>query len=293
MAQGPYRRPLQERGTGPVSEPLRFTARPEFHSPTLVIGWALDGARLGWRVTDYLITALGGKSFCSIEPVDFFPLGGVTVWNDLVLFPESRFYACPEQDLVVFRSAPPASNWYRFLHLIMDVAREYCHVREVYTVGSMVAIGPHTADRQFFATTNSADFKQELAPYGITREVNYETPPEGRPTLNSYCLWTAKRRGITGANLWTPIPFYLVSSEDPAAYRRMVGFLNHRLGLGLELGDLDEQTRQLYQRIDRIRASSPDVDSLISRLENGENLEEGEGEKLANAVEKALQENQA
>jgi len=184
-----------------MTDVVRYTARPEFRSPTLIAGWAMDAARLGWRVTDYIIRKLDAQPFCYIEPVDFFSLGGVSIDNDLVVFPESRFYACPEKDLVIFQSTPPGYEWYRFLSLALDVAQEYCHVSEFYTVGSMISLGPHTAPRQFFATFGSQEMKEELSPYELSREVNYETPPGGKPTLNSYFLWAVKRRNIPGANL--------------------------------------------------------------------------------------------
>jgi len=250
----------------------------------------MDAARLGRRVTDYLISELGGQPFCHIEPVDFFPLAGVTIYNDLVLFPDSRFYAFPEKDLVVFQSTPPSHERYRFLSLVLDVARDYCHIRDLYTVGSVIAFGPHTAPRQFFGTVGSPELKEELSPYGITRETNYETPPGGRPTLSSFFLWTAKRRRIPGVNLWVPIPFYLMSSDDPAGYRKVLEFLSHRLDLGLDLSSFDEGARTLDERIDRLRAASPDVDKAITKLENGERLDEGEGEKLAREVDQALEE---
>jgi proteasome assembly chaperone (PAC2) family protein len=273
-----------------MTELVKFSSRPEFRNPTLVAAWSMDAAGLGWRVTDYLVSKLGGQPFCHIEPVDFFPLGGVTIDNDLVEFPESRFYACPEKDLVLFQSTPPGHEWYRFLNLVLDVARDYCHVREFYTVGSMIALGPHSAPRQFFATVSSRELKEELSPYGLTREVDYETPPGGRPTLSSFFLWATKRRSIPGANLWAPVPFYLASYDDPAACKMVLEFLNHRLGLRLELADLDEEARVLDERINRIRASSPEVDGYISKLENSERLAEGEGEKLAKKVEELLRE---
>lgn len=273
-----------------MNDAVRFSARPELRSPALIVGWAMDAGRLGTRVTDYLIKKLGGQPFCDIEPVDFFSLGGVTIADDLVLFPESKFYACAEKDVLVFRSPPPGYQWYQFLNLVLDVA-ESCHVKEVYTVGSMIALGPHTAPRQFFGTASSPQVKEELSGYQLTREVDYETPPGGKPTLNSFFLWTAKRRNIPGANLWVPVPFYLLSADDPAAYRKPLEFLNDRLDLAMDLADLDEQVRKQNERIDRMRAARPEVDKSIGKLEGAMRLAEGEGEKLAREVEEYLREN--
>ena len=273
-----------------MNEKVHFSARPELHTPAMVVGWAMDAGRLGWRVTDYLVKKLGGQAFCEIEPADFFPLNGVTIVNDIVYFPESQFYACPDKNLVVFRSMPPSYEWYQFLSLVLDVAQDYCHVREIYTIGSMIAMGAHTAPRQFFGTMGSAELKTELSEYNLSREMDFETPPGGRPTLNSFFLWAAKRRGIPSANLWIPVPFYLVSADDPEAYRGTLDFLSDRLSLGLDLADLDEQAGVLNERLDRMRAAQPEIDSIVGKLERGLRLAEGEGEKLAEKVSDFLRE---
>ncbi len=274
-----------------MTEALRFTGNPELRNPTLIVGWTMDAGRLGSRVTDHLISSLGAEPFCEIEPVDFFPLGGVTIYNDLILFPESRFYASAEKDVIIFKSTPPSHEWYRFLNLILDVALDGCHAGQVYTVGSMIAFGPDSAPRQFFGTMNSGELKEELSDYGLTREIDFQTPPGGRPTLNSFFLWCAKRRGLRGANLWVPVPFYLVSSDDPAAYRKPLEFLNHRLGLGMDLADMAERQKVQDDRMERLRLALPEADRTIRKLENSTRLTEGEGEKLARQVEEYLREN--
>ena len=152
----------------------------------------------------------------------------------------------------------------------------------------MIAFGPHTAPRQFFGTMNSPALKEALSGYGLTREVDYETPPGGRPTFNSFFLWAAKRRGLPGANLWVPVPFYLVSSDDPEACRKPLEFFNDWLGLAVDLGDLDERARTHGETMDRMRATLPEVDETIRKLESATRLSEGEGEKLAGEVERFL-----
>ena len=240
-------------------------------------------------MTDYLIRKLGGQPFCSIEPVEFFPLGGVAIENDLVQFPETRFYACPESDLVVLQSTPPSYEWYRFLNLVLDVA-QHCQVKELYTVGGMVALGAHTTPRQLWGTPNSPELKRTLSQYQITRDLNYETPPGQRPTISSFLSWTAKRRNIPAANLWVPIPFYLLPVTDPRAQKKVLEFLNLRLGLHLDLSDLDEAIRQQTEKLDRMRTSYPDIDRSISRLENNIGLSEEENQRLVRQVEEFLRE---
>jgi len=271
-----------------MKELFKFSRQPELREPSLVVGWSVDASSLGGKVTDCLIRKLRGQTFCEIEPVEFFSLGGVIIENDLVQISESKFYACPENDLVVFKSTPPSHEWYKFLNLILDIAQNYCHVKELYTVGGMISLGAHTAPREFFGTLNSPELKKTLSPYRLTRELDYETPPGQRPTLNSFLLWTAKRRNITGANLWVPIPFYLVTVDDPRAQKRILEFFHHRFDLQVDFGDLDEEIREQNEKIARMRTNSPEVDEYISKLESNIRLSEGENEELVKQVEEFL-----
>ena len=271
-----------------MNELFQFSGQPELQSPTLIVGWSADASQLGSRVTDYLNRKLGGQAFCEIEPVEFFSLGGVTIENDLVQFPESKFYACPQNDLVVFQSTTPNHEWYKFLNLILDIAQNHCHVKELYTVGGMITLGAHTAPRDMWSTFNSPELKKTLSPYRLSREMNFETPPGGRPTLNSFLLWTAQRRSIPGANLWVPIPFYLVAADDPQAQKRVLEFFNHRLDLQVDFGDLDEEIRKQNEKIARMRTNFPEIDKYISKLESNIRLSEGENEELVKRVEECL-----
>ena len=270
--------------------PLKLSWQPELQSPSLVVGWSADTGKLGAKVTDYLNRKLGGQSFGEIEPVEFFPLGGVTIEDDLVQFPESKFYACPKNDLVVLKSTPPSHEWYKFLNLILDTAEHYCHVKEIHIIGGMVSLSAHTTPRELLATFNSPELKKALNQYNLGREFDYETPPGQSPALNSFLLWAAKRRNIPGVNLWVPIPFYLVAANDPKAQRRVLDFFNQRFDLGIDFSDLDEEIRQQNQAIDELRNSFPDIDESIRRLESNLRLSVEENQKLVEEIEKFLRE---
>ena len=272
-----------------MEDPLKFFWQPQLQSPSLVVGWSEDASRLGSRVTDYLIRKLGGQGFCEIEPIEFFTLGGVAIEDNLVQFPESKFYACSKNDLVVFKSAQPRYEWYKFLNLVLDIA-EYCHAKELYTVGGMVSLSAHTAPRQLQGTFNSPELKEALSSYDLDRGMNYETPLGQRPTLNSFLLWVAKRRNIPGVSLWVPIPFYLVAVDDPQAQKRILGFFNQRFDLAIDFSDLDEEIRQQNQIMAEVRNSFPDIDESISRLESNLGLSAKESQRLLREIEKFLRE---
>lgn len=271
-----------------MTELLKYLSKPRFRNPALVVCWESDAGQLGEKVVEYLTHELGGEVFCKIDPVDFSPLGGVVIEKDIVLFPESTFYAIPERDLVIFSGSIPQYEWFRFLNLIVDVAQETCNAREIYTIGGMVVMGPHTAPRDFWATFNSPQIKESLASYQLSREMDFETPPGGRPTLNSFLLWTAKQRGLHGANLWVPVPFYLVDGDDPTAQKTVLEFMDNRLDLRLNFARIDSEIIRQYERLARLRQEQPEIDRTIKKLEGNLALSETEHETLVKTVEEYL-----
>ena len=269
-------------------EPLQFSAQPKLRKPTLVIGWESDTAQLGAGVTDYLMQKLDTQAFCDIDPVEFFPLGGVAIENDIVQFPRSTFYACHEHNLIIFRSSIPRYEWHKFLNLIIDVAQEYCHVKEIYAVGGMVTLTPHTVPRDFWATFSSPQIKKALTSYQLSRDMDFETPPGSRPTLNSYLLWVAKTRNLSVVNLWVPVPFYLMGNDDPTSHKKALEFLDDRLDLSLDFKEIDINIKQQNEKLAHLRQSAAEIDEIISKLENDQPLSEEERENLVKAVDDCL-----
>ena len=177
---------------------------------------------------------------------------------------------------------------HKFLNLVIDVAEHNYHVKEIYTIGEMVSLGAHTAPRELRGTFSSPELKKALSRFNLAGGLNYETPHGQRPTLNAFLLWTAKRRNIPGVNLWVPIPFYLVSVNDPKSEKAALEFFNQRFGLGIDLSDLDEEIRRQNQIIAEARGSFPDIDQSISKLESNLRLSDEENQRLVIEIERLL-----
>ena len=268
--------------------PLKIYQKPEFQNSSLVVGWSDDTGKLGIKVTNYLNKKLGGKEFAEIEPEDFFPLGGVSVEDNVAQFPESKFYFCQTENLVIFEGNPPVSEWYKFLSSVLDVAEHYCHTTELYTIGGVVSLSAHTTPRELIAIVNSPQTKEVLNQYDLVTDMDYETPPGRKPTLNSFLLWIAEMRNIAGVSLWVPIPFYLVAIEDPQACRKTLDFLDKRLGLGIDFRDIDEEVARQNKKIAQVRKQFPELDDYIRKLESNLSLTEKENEKLIKGIEEFL-----
>ena len=270
--------------------PVKIYKELDLRRSSLVLGWSEDIGNLGLKATGYLNQKLEGQEFAEIEPEDFFPLGGVAIKGNLAQFPESKFYACHKHELVVFQSDSPTVEWYKFLNSVLDIAEQHCRVKELYIIGAMVSFGAHTTPRELIAVVNSAEMKEVLSQYGLARDMDYQTPPGERPTLNSFLLWIAKGRNIPGVSLWVPISFYLAAVEDVQAQKKVLSFLNERLDLRIDFSDLDHELQEQNERLARVRSRFPQIDDYINRLESNLMLSEEENEELIKRIEDFLKE---
>jgi proteasome assembly chaperone (PAC2) family protein len=269
-------------------QPFTVFKEPKLQGSSLVVGWSQDAGKLGSSVIDYLKKKLGAEPFAEIALENFFSLGGVAVDDDVAHFPESSFYSYDEKNLVLFKSTPPSFNWYGFLSAVLDIAQNHCHVKEVFVIGGMVSPGVHTTPRMVMPIVNSQQMKASLNEFGVGLDMDYETPPGQRPTLSSYLLWAARGRKIDGASIWVPVPFYLISVEDPRACKRVIEFLDNRLGLGVDYGGLNDEIAEQNGKLAELTSQSPEVSGYIQKLETSLALTSEEGEKLAKDVEDFL-----
>jgi predicted ATP-grasp superfamily ATP-dependent carboligase len=266
----------------------RIYQQPETEDATLLVCWTQDAGGIGNGVFKYLYDRLHCTMFAEIEPGEFFPLRGVTVENDIASFPESRFYKCSEANLIIFKSSIPRFEWYRFIETVLEVAQEICQVKEIYTVGGMVSISAHTLPRILMATMNTAEFKTSLCDFDINLSLDYESPPGQRPTMSSYLIWEAMRRDIAGISLWVPVPFYMVSVTDLRSCRRMVDFLDRKLGMGMDFSSIDKSLGEQNYAILQATEAFPEIMDTIRKLETNSAVSEEESDKLVEIMEEYL-----
>ncbi len=265
-----------------------LSGSPDLKGSVLIVAWAEDASSLGVRVADYLLQALEFREFGEVLPEGFFPMGGVNVVDDVARFPESKFYVCDRNNLVIFKSSVPRMGWYRFLTSLLDVAYRDCAVKEIYTMGAMISAAAHTVPRLLISIVNNKEMKAALEPYNVVADNDYETPPGQKPTLSSYLAWLAGQRSIPAVNLWVPVPYYLVSIDDPRAVKRLVYFFNSKFDLGVDFTALDSIIAKQNNKIARLFDKSPEIKNMVRKLEVGDGLDGEESEKLAREIAEAL-----
>jgi septal ring factor EnvC (AmiA/AmiB activator) len=72
------------------------------------------------------------------------------------------------------------------------------------------------------------------------------------------------------------------------AQKKLLEFLDQRLGLQIDFQDIDEEIRKQDEKIAQVRDSSPEINEYISKLESNLRLSEKENEKLVKQVEEFL-----
>ena len=265
---------------------LELYQTPQLQNPSLLVGWQThDAGKLSSRIVHFLTEQLGGQRIAEVNPSGFFPLGGAAFKGNFIQVPESEFWACEKSSLLAFKGDEPKYEWYRFLTAVLDFAEHYCHARDLYTISATHSLTTHTTPRRILAVYNQPAFQRLLQDYGL-ENMTWEGPP----AISSYLLWVAERRNIPGVSLWPEIPFYLAASRDPSAAKLTLSFLDKRFNLGLDLGELDLEIRDQYEKIAELRRENPEIDRYVNRLETSLSLNEPEQVKLARGVYELLKE---
>jgi len=263
---------------------FKFSEQPTFENPSLIVGWDKDAGQLSQKVIEYINKKIKSRSFCEVEPADFFSLAGVTIEKNMAQFPEVKFYCGQRNDLVVFQGGEPIFERYRFLNDISDLVQSYCKIKNLYTISGTISSIAHTDSRKILAVYNQQEFQNQLAGFGL-EDMSWE----GKPAISSFLLWVAKRKGIPGVSLWTQIPFYLAASEDFQAIKLTLSFLNQRFNLELDFKNLDEQIDEQNKKIEQLRQEDPETNRHIATLESGLSLSEEEQFELIKSVNEILE----
>lgn len=265
---------------------FRFTFEPRLKKPSFVIGWTKDAGAVSPLAADHLIKASGSNDFCQIEPADFYPVGGVSVIDDVARFPQSRFFYSEQNPVVILRADEPQSNRYEFLSAVLDLAEHYgkTDLREpnqaeaLYTINGIAALTAHTTPRRVFAVFNDPATQRKLQPL-VPANASWQGPPH----VSTYLLWLAGQRQLPGVGLWVEVPFYLSDYEDYPSVKAAVSLLGTMLGWDLDLGELDRLAAEQNEKLAHME-DDPETEDMIRALEEGQSLDRQERTELVEAI---------
>lgn len=252
---------------------------PGLQHPSLLITWSADAGRLGPTMVDQLRRQLQFTEFAEIEPLGFFPTGGVVIDDDVVQFPASKFYARPGSELIVFHSMQPQSKLHSFLSTVVDVAQQF-KVKDAYIAAGLGSRMAHVDKRRVRTIVNMPEVKEQLSSLGLDTWMSYQGPP----SINSFFLWVARNRSLPAATFWGEIPFYLSGLVDWRGVQVMLGAIMRKFALELSFEQIDREVDTQQARLEELMKQNLEVGNAIGRLERGEQLTREEAESLARNV---------
>jgi predicted ATP-grasp superfamily ATP-dependent carboligase len=277
---------------------------PSLRNPIMVIafgGWS-DAGEAATGVITHLLSNLNGEInpdefnaslIAEVDSEDYYDfqvnrpliyIDGSMVrsltWPGVQIFAQRNPYG--ERDFILVRGVEPSMRWRAFARELLDFADD-CEVELVITLGSMLAVTPHTRAIPVSGTGAHPDIAARLG-VEVSR---YEGPTGILAVIQDGCV----RRGIDAIALWAAIPHYANMSPSPKATLALVNGLEDFLEISLPLGDLPDLSKQWEESVNQLVKEDSDIEEYIKTLEESKDaneLGEESGEELAREVERFL-----
>jgi len=277
------------------NDTLILESTPRMDGGAMILGFSgwMDGAEVSTGALDYLATKLNAPRIGEIRSGYFYILNvpgsmeitalfrpGTRIEDGLVKMldmPRNEFYAAESEKLLLFRGKEPNVGWELYADHLLDTAKR-CGIVDMFFMGSVGSVVPHTRDPVFWSTMNSEALRDRLTTHGVS-PTNYEGPA----SFATYLSLRAKDAGINMATLVAGIPSY-IEGRNPRCIEAMLAKLGEILGRSFDLGELQAQRREFLQGVQIAMTKNPKLTERIQQLEklydnevNGETTEETKG----------------
>jgi proteasome assembly chaperone (PAC2) family protein len=231
-------------------EAVRLYTEPKLNNPLMIAAWPGMGG-VAIVAAKYLTERLEAQEFASVEPDEFFDLGGVLVENSVVKeigIPEGKFYfyeSDGENDLISFMAeAQPNMKGYGLANIVIDVAQKF-GAKRLYTFAAAPTHIYHTNKPKVLAAATSPKLVQELEKYGVT--LLREGSISG---LNGLLLGVAKKRNIEGICLLGEIPIYTTQIANPRSSKAVLEVLTQMTGLEIDMTEIDSWAKETDKEVE-------------------------------------------
>ena len=238
-------------------------------------GW-MDGGEVSTGTVEYLRIKLRSHPVADIAPEPFFIYSFPGSMEMAAMFrpevciadgiitsydsPESTFHANPLSRVVLFESREPNLDWPGFAEAILEMAA-HCNVHEIFFVGSVAGIVPHTRDPRIHASISEPRLRPMLEQHGL-EPTNYEGPA----SFITYLMERGPEVGVRVMTLVAEIPAY-VQGKNVRCIEAMVRKLATILDLDLDIGDLKTMSLEFKKRLNEAVQERPDLAELLHKME--------------------------
>lgn len=250
----------------------------EMQSSKLVLGFSgwMDGGEVSTGTVRMLVERFGAEMVAEIDRDNFyienFPgnmdlsalfrphtkiIDGLIEYVD---WPKNRFYCDKANGLIFFQGVEPNMNWHHFSNNFFEFCQRF-NVKEVYFVGSISGLVPHTRDPKFMCLVSNEHMKQRFEKYGFDFN-NYEGPASVVTFLTS----EAVKYNIEMASIISSVPAY-VQGNNPICIAAVIRVLSGIMGFHLDIDDLRDMGDEYSKRLSDLVGEEPELEDNIRKLE--------------------------
>ena len=259
-------------------ENLQIDYMPDLTDARMLLGFSgwMNGGEVSTGTITFLEESLGAKPFGRIEPDEFYiyhfpgPMelaahfrpharieeGLVTEFEE----PENEFFCAENQNLILFRGKEPNMRWDAYADCLFDVA-ENANVREIYFIGSVGGLVPHTREPVFWTSMSEEGPRESLIDAGFS-PTNYDGPS----SFSTYLMTRARKRGMRMASCVCAIPSYVEGRNVKcieAITRKLVGLMD----MPLDLSGLEAETTEFLRGLDKALKVNTKFAERVRQLE--------------------------
>ncbi|BDI22634.1 PAC2 family protein [Herbiconiux sp. L3-i23] len=186
------------------------------------------------------------------------------------------------ENVFVLVGSEPSRGWKSFSAEILDQALVH-DITGIVVLGAMLADVPHTRPISVFASSESAELRQE---FGLERSTY-----EGPVGILSVIADVADAVGIPTVSIWASVPHYVHNAPSPKATLALIEKLEEIVGLPIPRGDLEDEATAWESGIDALAGEDEDMAAYIEQLEQARDTvdsPEASGEAIAKEFERYL-----
>jgi len=264
---------------------LKWERRPTtLRNPVLVCsfsGWN-DAASAASTAIDTLADSLPVERVASIDPEEFFdfqttrPLISVKDGTHRrIEWPSNEILVgraeAAERDVVLLNGTEPGLRWRTFSETVVEAAREL-KVESVVVLGALIAEVAHTLPVPITGVASDQGLVEGLE----LERANYEGPTG----IVGVLLDQFRTDGLPSLSLWAAVPHYVAGVPNPKAALALSERLERVTGVAADNSGLEEETLDYEDQIGKAVAADPEVQELVSRIEEQQRERAGTGGEM-------------
>ena len=251
---------------------INLWEKPTAKEMVMVVGWRqwADAGSISSTLPEYLIEQTGAHKIGAFEDSGYylFQLPGThhllrpvikieDGYRQSLEVRRNEFYYAGNDDkgLIIFLGDEPHLNVEKYADGFFQAVREL-KVTEVIGLGGVYGPVPYDKERDISCIYSLPNMRSSLEEYNV-RFSSYE----GGATIGSYMIDRAERELVTFLVLYAFVPAYdfaqstavpqgIQIEQDYKAWYDLMRRINHRLGLSLNLSDLEGKANNLIDTMD-------------------------------------------